>query len=101
MQNLEEEIFKSDAIDEKLRRVGSSSAVRIRSSRDKETEQKPLLSLTHSRNELAASVKGMAKKKKKHTTFSSLTREVILKRRTIVPELIKKYPTSLQQLLNI
>lgn len=81
MQKLEEDIFNFDAAEEQ-KRIGARSAVRIRSSRDKEIEQQPLTSLTQSYRKLAESVKGLAKKNKRPTTFSAFTREVILKRRT-------------------
>lgn len=79
MQKLEEEIFTTDAAEE-AKRTRCKSAVRIRTTTEKEIE-KPLENLTMSYRELAQSVKGLTKKKKKPTSFSALTREMILKRR--------------------
>lgn len=97
MQKLEEDIFNFDTVEEQ-KRIGARSAVRIRSSRDKETEQKPLTSLTQSYRKLAESVKGLARKNKRHTTLSALTREMILKRRTASGQEIKTDSASLQQI---
>lgn len=99
MQKLEEEIFNFDPKDIQTR-IGSRSAIRIRSSREKETETKPLANLIQSYQNLAESVRGTAKRKKRHTTFSALTREVILKKRTEGTTHEKqKHPSSLKQLM--
>lgn len=98
MQRLEEEIFNFDP-KQIQRKIGSRSAVRIRSSREKETESRPLAGLTQSYRQLAESVKGAAKKRKKHTTFSALTREMILKRRSEAHgQEARKQPATLEQL---
>lgn len=80
MQKLEEEIFNFDP-KQLQRKIGNRSTVRIRSSREKELEEKPLYSLTQSYKDLVSSLKGKAKQIKKPKTFSALTREMILKKR--------------------